>query len=507
MFGAFYQGDGRSARRLFAKFDRRSTKIDPSRVPDLALALAVSGPAGQAGPWIALASNHDAELSDAGRARLAVARAMVAFQDGDALEMERALSDYPGPADLPDFELSYVVPSFRARSRLWLGDVKGARELCVQSAGLFDDPREQMVMTGQLAWVACVAGQLEEAEQLASRALTGAESIGLAGHPVLVEALCAQGRVAFERDDFVAAERLFEQSISISEEVRPAFALLSQLLLSRVWLADGRVGDAVDGVAQARAFLRSDSNSPLLGLCDALEGRVATEVGDLDRADECVARLEPGNRALILQTRIDVARGEWDRARKVLAECVPLTTREHLDTAVLAARVAHGSASDDADCVLVAALDVAEVEGFVVAVTDDMVELRPRVALHLRSKRIGKFEQAVLDRLEMSLPGARAIDGSTGPLSDRELMVGRYLASRLTNKEIAAELFVSTNTLKTHVQRIYRKLGVSSRVEAIAEARRLGVLCRLAPSIARAERRGRTERSTLGALPSWPQAG
>jgi LuxR family maltose regulon positive regulatory protein len=52
----------------------------------------------------------------------------------------------------------------------------------------------------------------------------------------------------------------------------------------------------------------------------------------------------------------------------------------------------------------------------------------------------------------------------------------RYLASRLTNQEIAAEMFVSTNTLKTRVERIYQKLGVSSRLEALAEARRLGVL-------------------------------
>jgi Bacterial regulatory proteins, luxR family len=43
-------------------------------------------------------------------------------------------------------------------------------------------------------------------------------------------------------------------------------------------------------------------------------------------------------------------------------------------------------------------------------------------------------------------------------------------------REIAAEIFVSTNTIKTHVKRIYQKLGVSSRTEALAEARRLGVL-------------------------------
>ena len=51
----------------------------------------------------------------------------------------------------------------------------------------------------------------------------------------------------------------------------------------------------------------------------------------------------------------------------------------------------------------------------------------------------------------------------------------RYLCSRMTYREIAAALYVSLNTLKTHVKRIYQKLGVSSRVEAVTEARRLAL--------------------------------
>ena len=124
---------------------------------------------------------------------------------------------------------------------------------------------------------------------------------------------------------------------------------------------------------------------------------------------------------------------------------------------------------------LAEALRVAKIEGFVVAVTDDLVELRPRLTLLLRSGRIEQYEQAVLDRLERdpSFPHPNSI--ISGPLSSRELTVVRYLASRLTYKEVAAELFVSNNTLKTHVKRIYQKFGVSSRMEAVAEARRLGL--------------------------------
>ena len=109
------------------------------------------------------------------------------------------------------------------------------------------------------------------------------------------------------------------------------------------------------------------------------------------------------------------------------------------------------------------------------AVADELMPLGPHVTLHLRSGHIESYEQAMLDRLEREPALANAHAGTSGPLSSRELTVARYLASRLTYKEIAAELFVSTNTLKTHVKRIYQKLGVSSRSEAVTEVRRLGL--------------------------------
>jgi LuxR family maltose regulon positive regulatory protein len=56
-------------------------------------------------------------------------------------------------------------------------------------------------------------------------------------------------------------------------------------------------------------------------------------------------------------------------------------------------------------------------------------------------------------------------------LTDRERDVLRFLPSRLTLREIAAELYVSVNTLKFHLKVIYRKLGVASRAEAAEVAR------------------------------------
>jgi DNA-binding CsgD family transcriptional regulator len=61
-------------------------------------------------------------------------------------------------------------------------------------------------------------------------------------------------------------------------------------------------------------------------------------------------------------------------------------------------------------------------------------------------------------------------------LSDRELQVLHELAAGHTNKEIAARLHISPNTVKTHVARVFEKLGAKRRTEAIRWARELGIV-------------------------------
>ena len=62
------------------------------------------------------------------------------------------------------------------------------------------------------------------------------------------------------------------------------------------------------------------------------------------------------------------------------------------------------------------------------------------------------------------------------PLTDREEEVLRLLRSTLSLREIGQELFLSANTIKTHTRAIYRKLGVSTRQEAIERGHQMGIL-------------------------------
>jgi LuxR family maltose regulon positive regulatory protein len=62
------------------------------------------------------------------------------------------------------------------------------------------------------------------------------------------------------------------------------------------------------------------------------------------------------------------------------------------------------------------------------------------------------------------------------PLSQTEIRVLRYLPTNLSAPEIASELYVSPNTVKTHMHHLYVKLGTHRRAEAVTRARALGLL-------------------------------
>jgi LuxR family maltose regulon positive regulatory protein len=66
--------------------------------------------------------------------------------------------------------------------------------------------------------------------------------------------------------------------------------------------------------------------------------------------------------------------------------------------------------------------------------------------------------------------------GLLEPLSQSELRVLHYLPTRLSAPEIAGQLYLSVNTVKTHMRHVYDKLGAHRRDEAVERARTLGLL-------------------------------
>jgi LuxR family maltose regulon positive regulatory protein len=147
-----------------------------------------------------------------------------------------------------------------------------------------------------------------------------------------------------------------------------------------------------------------------------------------------------------------------------------------------------GDRREQAVAVLEPALTLAEQEGYVRV----FAEAGPAVAPVLRQAAaqgiapefVGKLLAALDKRVGAPLVGARpslpvTAAGSPAliePLSDRELEVLRLVAAGMANKEIAEQLFLAVGTVKRHVFNLYGKLGVTSRMSAVARARDLGLL-------------------------------
>jgi LuxR family maltose regulon positive regulatory protein len=101
----------------------------------------------------------------------------------------------------------------------------------------------------------------------------------------------------------------------------------------------------------------------------------------------------------------------------------------------------------------------------------------------------GVLLPGVLEQVERSLTAASPRQIGVGaPLTERELAVLRLLSTALSKREIGRELFVSENTVRTHVQAVYRKLEVATRAEAVQRAGEMGLIPRRA--IGRSARAG-----------------
>lgn len=88
---------------------------------------------------------------------------------------------------------------------------------------------------------------------------------------------------------------------------------------------------------------------------------------------------------------------------------------------------------------------------------------------------VGTYLARIESRHQIERTQVRS-DALIDDLTDRELALLRYLPTALSQREIAAELYVSLNTVKTHARGLYRKLGVTGRQPAVQRARELGLL-------------------------------
>ena len=253
-------------------------------------------------------------------------------------------------------------------------------------------------------------------------------------------------------------------------------------------LARGQAADALAAFQSAERLARTlPAPRYFVPQTLALLLQALVRLGETERAEQALAGLAEQDRERG-EVRIAAAalRLAQDNPHGAIAELAPVLDgtrpldwtawRAHAFVLEAAARDALGDQAA-AGHALEHALDLAEPDGLALPFT-----MHPVPRLLARHARHGTAHASLTADILGILAGNTNPRPPAGPrlpaesLSETELRVLRYLPTNLTGPEIAAELYISVNTVKTHLRNVYGKLGTHRRAEAVARARHLGLL-------------------------------
>lgn len=324
----------------------------------------------------------------------------------------------------------------------------------------------------EAAWNGCCT----EALRRARTGLTVATEAGVTHHVAAALDHMALATVALERGAHEEAGRsLDEADICTRRSQRATYHDLLRLIHARHLAATEGPWAGLD--ALRRPVGSGGGRGIFVAATDALEASLLIKVGRLTQAHTVLRRA--GDDPAVVPVRVDhrLASGDGDGARRLLAAWRPgrRDLRGRVQHAIRTAVVEDADGRTDRALVVMAdAVAEAEAEGL-------RLPFRSLPgALHLlRSLPHGgprSFVSSVLDLPVSREAGRAAAEGMVEPLTEREQGILARLPTRLSNSDIATELFISVNTLKTHLRNIYRKLEVGDRDGAVARATDLGLL-------------------------------
>jgi LuxR family maltose regulon positive regulatory protein len=328
-----------------------------------------------------------------------------------------------------------------------------------------------------------------QAIELAERHGWGDEPVAGVAYLALGVAMVAQGRIEEAERALERAER------TIRAEADPATAMRLHYGRGMLDFVRGRHDAAL------RAFRTAERLAGSLVTAHALAPRLRSHLlqtlareGETQRVEQDLAAMDPAERERgeirIAEASLRLAQNDPKAATAVLAPVLdgsaPLRNAHLWEVQSFLLQAIACDALGDAGGArraLERALDLAEPEGLLYPFLYD-----PAPDLLDRHREYGTAHKRLINEIMNALagnePGSRpaGASGTSGParlrepLSHAEARVLRYLPTKLSAPEIADELFLSVNTVKTHMRHLYDKLGTHRRHEAVEQARALGLL-------------------------------
>jgi LuxR family maltose regulon positive regulatory protein len=306
-------------------------------------------------------------------------------------------------------------------------------------------------------------------------------------------AVLAAAQVSLARDDLAGVRKLLndaDEYVAGRNQLpgEPQLSVAAGLIRIGTALADG---DATG--ARALGLRLRDTSAPgdpeLDWVLTMLDCEIALRAGDTERARATMAAEADGPhharaQSLLMLGKLRLSEGDFKGALEAVGPVLD-GTAEEVTLQVKLAGLLVAAVADRRMGLTGTAAELLE-QALALAEPDDACRVFLDVGQPVRSaitvlvpptSRCAGFAGRILERFDTQLSHAEgAQEQAEVLLTDSELAVLRFLPSHLTNQEIAEALFLSINTVKTHLRSAYRKLGVASRRAAIARARRLDLL-------------------------------
>jgi LuxR family transcriptional regulator, maltose regulon positive regulatory protein len=384
------------------------------------------------------------------------------------------------------------VLSDRGAVELWSGRLDEADRVLdsgAAAAAAAGGEHERAGCLGHLALVEAMRGRLSRAAGLAAQAAAAAAA-GRRGPAVQYPnsaALVALAWAHLEHNEL-------RETRSRLTQARAALTISPDKLVSAVACLAAALGDLAEGHPRAAAKMagqarRGWSVPPWLEhRLTLVESRACAAAGDIRAALAAAEQAGCDNspEAAVTLAFAWAAAGDRNKARRALAPALAASAqvpeRARLQAWLVDARLSYGS-GDHAHGrrSLASALRLGEREQLRLPFAMERTWLRPVLE---REPALARAHQRLLGPGLTSpglAPASQAAPAQLAPviveqLSERERDVLRWMSGMLTTAEIASELHISINTVKTHLKSIYRKLGAAHCREAVRRGRQLGLI-------------------------------
>ena len=495
-FGLFVRGEGDAIRGLVDALPEERLQADAELAAALACAAFEVGDAEAAEARLEHARLASDRLPAERRRRfletMALARLQGASLQGDfdsALEAaDQLLAEAACHGDWSDDARQALVHTNLGRTALWAHRLDRAREELERGARQAQAVRLDYVAVSALSALSLVDVMQRGPVGVTAHAPAAIELAEQRGWPTIKHTACAHTALAIAalydlRPDAAEAHLARATEASSRGYARHVQFMLAHLE-ARIAGAEGRPAEGLRMLETFEVTHRAGTPPPYeRAALASMRARLHAGTGDIAAA---WSMLEPvrGEGWLdveVTAARLRLAEGDPDGAVEILADArtsVGVHSVADVEHAVLeaVARDAAGESGRAAEA-LEDALELAETTGhrwtFVEAGRSVEALLRRQIRTGTSHRAIaGELIAAFEDRDHVR----RVVAPLLEPLSERECTILRYLPTNLSNREIAAELFVTTNTVKTHLRSIYRKLDVARRREAVERARDLRML-------------------------------